>query len=84
MTLTAVLALGLGRSVLIWGIFGYVIGWPAMIIVLLFGAKTTRIEERLAWLDQITKKMNDFADKHEKKNKDFETVDDLFKQLENK
>jgi hypothetical protein len=87
MFLTGFMALALGRSVLIWGFLGYAVGWPAMIIVLLFGAKKARIEERMAWLEDITKKMNDFADKHEKKDKgfkDFNTVDDLFKQLENK
>jgi len=87
MFLAGFMALALGRSTIIWGFLGYAIGWPAMIIVLLFGAKKARIEERLVWFEETTKKINDFVDKHNKKHKgfkDFNTVDDLFKQLENK
>lgn len=84
MTLTGLLALGFGRSVLIWGFLGFAIGWPATIFLVLFGVKKGRLEQRMAWFEEATEKMNAFVEKHEKKNKDFDTVDDLFKQLEKK
>lgn len=82
MILTGLTAFTLGRSVLIWGFLSYALGWPILLVTLLLGPKI-KTWERRAEIAQV------FADKLQNTNKseeykDFNTVDDLFKQLETK
>lgn len=78
-----------GRSLLIWGFLGYMIGWPAMIGLALLGIKVKTWERRVVWANSLNEKANNFRDEVEKTTvpkeyKDFETVDDLMKQLDKK
>jgi hypothetical protein len=79
--LAGLTALGLGRSVLIWSFLAYGFGPWAMLFVLL-GPKTHVIERRIAYLKKIDAELKSL-DKPEGY-KEFNNVDDLFKQLENK
>jgi hypothetical protein len=81
-TLAVVQALIFGRSMLLAGFFAYLIGWPVMLLMLVFGPKKGTWERRTAALEA-------FKEEFEKSNRpegyeDFETVDDLMKQLEKK
>ena len=73
-------ALIAGRSMIIWGTLAYLMGWPVFLVVAALGFKPKvwqRRGERLqSWVDKLDEisKPKDY--------KDFETVDDLFKQLE--
>jgi hypothetical protein len=83
--LTGFMAFAFGRSFLIWSALTYVVGWPMLIVLFLFGGKPKTWERRGEMLHTFADKL----DKWDKKNKpegyqDFETVDDLFKQLETK
>ena len=86
MTLAAVLAFTLGRSALIWGFLGYAVGWPAAVIVFFLGIKKDRYESRLASLNMLSGRLLNQKQSAivKKEIKDFDTVDDLFKQLKTK
>lgn len=87
MMFVGISAFASGRSFLIWGFLGYMIGWPALIIVALIGTNTNRLQDRLETFQQLVIRLNNFTEKQEsKKNgyKEFNTVDDLFKQLQTK
>ncbi len=78
-----------GRSILIWGFLGYMIGWPVFIGLALLGVKVKTWERRVAWSYSLTEKANKFKDEVDKMTvpkeyEDFNTVDDLMKQLDRK
>lgn len=71
-----------GRSVLIWSTLTYLMGWPVVLVLLAMGMKANTWERR----GQV---LQSFIDKFEAMSKpegykDFDTVDDLMKQLEPK
>jgi len=81
MFLTAAVALVYARSILIWTFVAYLVGPWALLIVFL-GVKKGAWERR-------TNALKAFKEEIEKVNtpeeyKDFDTVDDLMKQLDNK
>ena len=69
-----------GRSVLIWGTLTYLMGWPVVIALVAFGMKPKTWERRGERLQSFLDKLE--SNSKPKEYKDFETVDDLFKQLE--
>jgi len=78
-----------GRSLLIWGFLGYIIGWPVFIGLAFLGIKVKTWQRRVAWANSLNERANNFRDEVEKMTvpkeyKDFNTVDDLMKQLDNK
>ena len=76
----ATFAFALGRSFIIWGTLTYLVGWPTLLALFLFGAKPKTWERRAEFLQSIIDKVEKMS--KPKDYKDFETVDDLFKQLE--
>ena len=81
MVLTAVVALVYARSILIWTFVAYVLG-PWALLLTLLGPNKGKWERR-------TLALNAFKEEIEKVNtpeeyKDFDTVDDLMKQLDKK
>lgn len=87
--LTVVLALTLGRSAIIWGFLAYSIGWPILLVVFLLGFKGDALEKRTSFFESIEtriKESNERIDQLVKPKgyEDFNTVEDLFKQLEPK
>ncbi len=86
MTIAGLLAFALGRNVIIWGFLGYALGWPVIIGAILFPANIKKSEERIAKINSMTERMHDRQQSAtvNKEIKDFDTVDDLFKQLDKK
>jgi hypothetical protein len=82
MAIAGFIALAYARSTIIWGFLGYAVGWPAALIVLFLGVKVKRWEQRLKTLEDATNKLEQFN--RPKEYEDFDTVDDLMKQLEKK
>lgn len=80
--LTIVMALLLGRSMLIWGFFAFALGWPVMLVLLMFGMKAKTWENRLGALQDVIDKTEDKS--KPKEYKDFDNVQDLFQQLDKK
>lgn len=85
--IAGLIALVYARSIIIWAFLGYVVGWPAALIVLFLGVKTKKWEQRLTSLEELSDKAEEFAHKIQEKQKpegykDFDNVHDLFKQLE--
>ena len=78
MFLTAFAAFTFGRSVLFWTVGAYFFGWIPLIVVALLPNKKEVVEKRIA-------SINEWAEDKaiQKEVGDFETVDDLFKQLQN-
>jgi len=75
-------ALGRGRSIIVWAFAGYIFGWLAAIPFLFLKSKGDRLGKTL---DKINEQLDDMLVKQQaKKSGDYETVDDLFKQLEKK
>jgi len=66
-----------GRDVVIWSVAAGFFGWIVLIPLALLPKKMDRIHKRAQW---IADKSDDLVIKQE--GKDFNTVDDLFKQLE--
>jgi hypothetical protein len=75
-------ALVFGRSVLIWGTLTYLMGWPVFLVLVAFGAKPKAWERRGERLQSLLDKLDEKS--KPKEYKDFNSVDDLFKQLESK
>lgn len=80
-----VLAFVFGRSMLFWGFLTYTFGWWMVIPLSFFGINERAWRRRKFYADKIS----EYVDKLDQKLKpkeyqDFNTVDDLFKQLENK
>jgi hypothetical protein len=69
-----------GRSVLIWGTLTYLMGWPVVIALVAFGMKPKTWERRGERLQSFLDKIEAMSKPEEYK--DFDTVNDLFKQLE--
>jgi hypothetical protein len=71
-----------GRSTLIWGYLTYKLGWFMIIPLSMFGPKPKTWERRAEWAEKVKA----WSDKHlaKKDAQDFNTVEDLFKQLEPK
>ena len=81
MIFAGVVAFATGRSVIIWSFVTYALGWWMMIPLVLLGPKPLVMARRMD-------RLSDFIEKQNAKNKpegyqDFNTVDDLFKQLQN-
>lgn len=76
------LAFAFGRSFLIWSALTYIVGWPMLIVLFLFGTKRKTWEKRAEFLESIANKIDKVI--KPKDYQDFNTVDDLFKQLEPK
>jgi molybdopterin-guanine dinucleotide biosynthesis protein A len=81
--LTIFAAFGLGKRVIFWAVMSYIFSWAALIAVLLLPANKKRVEERQNKLEEFTKEATEKA-LVEKEFKNINTVEDLFKQLENK
>lgn len=69
-----------GRSVLIWGTLTYLMGWPVVIALVAFGMKPKTWERRGERLQSFLDKLE--AMSKPKEYQDFNTVDDLMKQLQ--
>ena len=69
-----------GRSMLIWGYLTYRFGWFMIIPLSMFGPKPKTWERRMEYAEKFQSWVNKVLDK--RKVKDFNTVEDLFKQLE--
>lgn len=79
--LTAVSAFILGRSMIIWSFVAYVVG-PWALLVALLGIKKSTWERRKNAVTKLREGLEEATRPEEYK--DFNTVDDLMKQLENK
>lgn len=77
MFLTAFVAFSFGRSVLFWTVGAYFFGWIPLVVVALLPNKKEVVEKRIASINEWTENRV-----IQKEVGDFETVDDLFKQLE--
>lgn len=71
-----------GRSILIWGTLTYLMGWPVLLLLLVLGAKKKTWERRGERLQSFVDKVEAMSRPEEYK--DFDTVDDLIKQLDKK
>ena len=75
-------ALGRGRSIIVWAFAGYLFGWLAAIPFLFLKSKSNKVGNTL---DKINEHLDNILIKQEtKKAGNYETVDDLFKQLDKK
>jgi len=81
MFLTAAVALLYARSIIIWTFVAYVVGQWALLIVLL-GVKKGAWERRLTAVKAFQEEIQKVTTP--KEYQDFNTVDDLMKQLDNK
>jgi hypothetical protein len=79
--LTAISAFILGRSILIWSFVAYVVG-PWALLVALLGIKKSTWENRKNVVIKFREGLEEATVPEDYK--DFNTVDDLMKQLENK
>jgi len=66
-----------GRDVVIWSVAVGFFGWIALIPLALLPKKMDKVQKRMQW---IAEESDNLVIKRE--GKDFNTVDDLFKQLE--
>jgi hypothetical protein len=69
-----------GRSMFLWGTLTYLMGWPVFVVLFALGMKPKTWERR-------GERVQSFLDKLEERSKpkeyqDFNTVDDLMKQLQ--
>lgn len=81
MFLTAVVALIYARSILIWTFVAYIIG-PWALLLTLLGPKKNAWERRLTAVKAFQEGIQKATTPEEYK--DFDTVDDLIKQLDKK
>ena len=79
---TATSAFILGRSMIIWTVATYLVGWPVALMLWVFGPKKKTWENRIEFLQKFHDKIEEYQ--KPKEYKEFNTVDDLFKQLETK
>jgi hypothetical protein len=80
MVFAGLIALATGRSIIIWSFLTYALGWWMMIPLVLLGPKPTVMADRMNRLADLIEKQN--AKSKPEGYKDFNTVDDLMKQLE--
>ncbi len=81
MLLTAAVALVYARSILIWTFVAYLVG-PWALLLILLGPKKGAWERRLNAVKAFKEEIEKVTTPSEYK--DFNTVDDLMKQLDNK
>ncbi len=83
---TGAMAFMTGRNLIAWAIGAYFFSWVALLAVIFLPARQEAMERRTAKIKLITaRKLTQKESVIVKKEmKDFNTVDDLFKQLENK
>ncbi len=83
---TVFMAFITGRNIIGWAVGAYFVGWIALLAVIFLPARQEAMERRTAKIKLITaRKLTQKESAIVKKEmKDFNTVDDLFKQLENK
>jgi len=76
---TVFMAFGAGRNLLFWTVASYFFGWVALLAVILLPTNHKAVEKR-------TEKIKEWSEEVlvKKEMGDYETVDDLFKQLETK
>jgi hypothetical protein len=74
------MAFAFGRSFLIWSALTYIVGWPMLIVLFLFGPKPKTWERRAEFIQSVVDKIDSML--KPKEYEDFDNVDDLFKQLE--
>lgn len=86
MVLTAFVAYGTGKKVWLWTLGAYFFGWVPLLLSLIVPGKQEVIDRRMATLNMLSgEELNQQQAAIVKKEiKDFDTVDDLFKQLEKK
>lgn len=84
--LTVFFAFGTGRSIIAWTVGAYFFGWIALLAVIFLPTKQAALDARLAKINLMAGKMLDQQQAAivKKEIRDFDTVDDLFKQLEKK
>lgn len=70
-----------GRSVIIWSFLAYTMG-PWALLFILLGPKDGVWERRLSYVQKVNAELQEMN--KPKGYKDFDNVDDLFKQLESK
>jgi len=81
--LTVFCAFGLGKRVVFWALMSYLFSWAALIACVALPANQKRLEARQKQIEEFTKD----ATEQKLVQKEFSkvnTVDDLFKQLEQK
>jgi hypothetical protein len=81
--LAALTAFIMGRNVLVWSFLGSFFGWPVAIVVTLLGPNGKKWAKRITAMQEYHGKLETEMQKISGY-EDFETVDDLMKQLENK
>lgn len=81
--LTVLSAFALGKRVVFWTLMSYLFSWVALIAVLAIPANKKKQEARQKQMEEWSKEKTEEL-VVQKEFKDINTVDDLFKQLENK
>ena len=69
-----------GRSMIIWGTLTYLVGWPMFLVLAAFGPKPKTWQRRGERLQSFLDKLEEIS--RPKEYKDFDNVNDLFKQLD--
>ena len=77
--LTVIIAFALGKRVLLWAVMAYLLGWIALIAVVLIPANQSKVDAR-------QKKIDDWVEQETVKQhfKSLDNVDDLFNKLDKK
>jgi hypothetical protein len=77
--LTVLIAFALGKRVLLWAVMAYLLGWIALIAVVLIPANESKVDAR-------QKKIDDWVEQETIKQhfKSLDSVDDLFNKLDKK
>ena len=75
--LTIMVAFALGKRVLLWAVMAYLLGWIALIAVVLIPANESKVDAR-------QKKIDDWVEQETIKQhfKSLDSVDDLFNKLD--
>lgn len=81
--LTVLSAFALGKRVIFWALMSYLFSWAALIACIAIPANQKRLDARTKAIEEWSKETVEQA-VVQKEFKDINTVDDLFKQLENK
>jgi hypothetical protein len=81
--LTVFAAFSLGKRVLFWALMSYLFSWAAFIACIAIPANQKRLQARQEKIEEFTRNATEQT-LVQKEFKDVKTVDDLFKQLENK
>jgi len=86
MALTAFVAYATGKRIILWTIGAYFFGWFALVVALFVPGKQAVADRRLASLNMLSDRLlnQDQSAIVKKEIQDFNTVDDLFKQLKTK